>query len=100
MKNLKIISASRSFYRDFQTTPEDTVGRPQYTAWAINSGIIPKLREFTGKHPAAEPEFEGYEVEHDFAAIGHCACCSTPAASVRQYRDTKMILLARMEKNP
>ena len=30
-ENLKIISASRSFYREFQTLPEDTVGRQIYS---------------------------------------------------------------------
>ena len=30
-ENLKVISASRSFYRDFQTTLEDTVGRPIFS---------------------------------------------------------------------
>ena len=97
-ENLKIISASRSFYRDFQTTPEDTVGRPIYSL-GNQQWDIPKLRELLENILPHNQSFEGYEVEHDFPAIGHRRILLNGRRIVDNTGDTKMILLA-MEKIP
>ena len=47
---LKVISASRSFYRDFQVTPEETVGRPLYDL-GNRQWDIPDLRELLETTP-------------------------------------------------
>ena len=97
-ENLKIIFASRSFYRDFQTTPEDTVGRPIYSL-GNQQWDIPKLRELLENILPSNQSFEGYEVEHDFPAIGHHRMLLNGRRIVDNTGDTKMILLA-MEKVP
>ncbi|MCX7195761.1 MAG: PAS domain-containing protein [Proteobacteria bacterium] len=92
-EKLKIISASRSFYRDFQTTPEDTVGRPIYNL-GNKQWDIPKLRELLEKILPQNQSFEGYEVEHDFPAIGHRRMLLNARRIIDNTGDTKMILLA------
>ena len=97
-EKLKIISASRSFYRDFQTTPEDTVGRQIYSL-GNKQWDIPKLRELLENILPHNQSFDGYEVEHDFPAIGPCRMLLNARRIVDNTGDTKMILLA-MEKIP
>ncbi|MEQ1742086.1 MAG: CheR family methyltransferase, partial [Candidatus Nitrotoga sp.] len=92
-EKLKIISASRSFYRDFQTTPEDTVGRPIYSL-GNKQWDIPKLRELLENILPQNQSFEGYEVEHDFPAIGHRRMLLNARRIIDNTGDTKMILLA------
>jgi two-component system CheB/CheR fusion protein len=92
-ENLKIISASRSFYHDFETTPEDTVGRPIYSLFN-KQWDIPKLRELLENILPHNQSFEGYEVEHDFPVIGHRRMLLNARRIVDNTGDTKMILLA------
>ena len=97
-EKLKIISASRSFYRDFKTMPEDTVGRPIYSL-GNKQWDIPKLRELLENILPQNQSFDGYEVEHDFPAIGRCRMLLNARRIVDNTGDTKMILLA-MERIP
>ena len=90
---LKIISASRSFYRDFQTTAEDTVGRSLY-ALGNRQWDIPKLRELLENILPRDQSFEGYVVEHDFPSIGHHKMLLNARRIVGSTGDTQMILLA------
>jgi PAS domain-containing protein len=76
----KVVSASRSFYRDFQVKPEDTVGRSLYEL-GNRQWDIPALRELLETILPRDRAFEGYVVDHDFPAIGHRSCCSMRAAS-------------------
>ena len=66
---LKTVSASRSFYQNFRVTREDTIGRPLYEL-GNHQWDIPKLRELLESILPDNHIFEGYEVEHDFPAIG------------------------------
>jgi two-component system CheB/CheR fusion protein len=95
-ENLNVISASRSFYRDFKTTPEDTVGRPIYSL-GNQQWDIPKLRELLENILPSNQSFDDYEVEHDFPTIGHRRMRLNGRRVVDSTDDTKMILLA-MEK--
>jgi two-component system CheB/CheR fusion protein len=95
-EKLKIISASRSFYRDFQTTPEGTVGRPIFSM-GNQQWDIPKLRELLENILPHNQSFDGYEVEHDFPGIGRHRMLLNARRIVDHTGDTKMILLA-MEK--
>jgi two-component system CheB/CheR fusion protein len=95
-EKLKIISASRSFYRHFQTTPEGTVGRPIFSL-GNQQWDIPKLRELLENILPHNQSFEGYEVEHDFPGIGRQRMLLNARRIVDHTGDTKMILLA-MEK--
>lgn len=66
---LQVVSASRSFYRDFQVTAEDTLGRPIYNL-GNRQWNIPALRELLENILPQHQSFEGYVVEHDFPGIG------------------------------
>ena len=67
--DLKIISASRSFYRFFRVDPETTVGRQLYEL-GNRQWDIPKLKELLETIVASNQVFESFEVEHEFPFIG------------------------------
>jgi two-component system CheB/CheR fusion protein len=90
---LKVISASRSFYTDFDTEPKDTVGRQIYEL-GNHQWDIPKLRELLDTILPHNPGFEGYLVEHDFPSIGHCRMLLNARRIVGISNETQMILLA------
>jgi PAS domain S-box-containing protein len=66
---LRIISASRSFYSTFQTTPQATVGRKIYD---LGSGEWnnPKLRDLLERIVPERGTMDHFEVEQDFPHIG------------------------------
>ena len=66
---LRVVSASRSFFKFFHSKPEDTVGRPIYQL-GNQQWDIPALRELLETILPDNQEFEGFEVEHDFPVIG------------------------------
>src|SRR6266852_3005905 len=68
-QDLRVITASRSFYRTFKVGPEDTEGRLLYE---LGDGHwnIPKLRLLLEKIVPEHGVMEDYEVEHEFPAIG------------------------------
>jgi len=67
--DLKVISASRSFYDFFKVKPEETVGQLIYDL-GNKQWDIPKLRELLETILPQKTTFDNYEVEHDFATIG------------------------------
>jgi two-component sensor histidine kinase len=69
-KELRVIAASRSFYSVFKASPESTQGKFLY---ALGDGQwdIPKLRKLLEKIIPEHGVMEGYEVEHEFTALGH-----------------------------
>ncbi len=93
---LRVISASRSFYRAFQTTPENTVGRPLYEL-GDHQWDIPALRELLETILPRDQDFEGYLVEHDFPAIGRRKMLLNARRIVGDSGDTQLILLAMEE---
>lgn len=77
--DLRVIAASRSFYRTFKVKPEDTEGRLLYELGG-GEWNIPKLRSLLEKVlPADGPTevgaIEAYEIEHDFPGIGPRTMC-------------------------
>jgi PAS domain-containing protein len=66
---LRIISASRSFYSTFQTTAQVTVGRKIYD---LGSGEWnnPKLRDLLERIVPEHGTMDHFEVEQDFPHIG------------------------------
>ena len=97
-ENLKIMSASRSFYREFQTLPVDTVGRQIYSL-GNKQWDIPKLRELLEKILPQNQNFDSYMVEQNFPVIGHRRMLLNGRRIIDNSGNTKMILLA-MEKIP
>jgi two-component system CheB/CheR fusion protein len=66
---LQVVSASQSFYRVFQVTATETLGRKLY---ALGDGQwdIPLLRQLLEDLLPKKQAIEGYVVEHSFPGIG------------------------------
>jgi two-component system CheB/CheR fusion protein len=65
-KDLKVLSANRSFYNKFNTASEDTVGKFIYDL-QDNTWDIPELRKLLEEIIPESSFFEDYEVEYKFA---------------------------------
>lgn len=68
-QDLRVVTASCSFYGVFKVKPEETVGQLIYDL-GNKQWDIPKLRELLETILPQKTAFENYEVEHDFTAIG------------------------------
>ncbi len=68
-QDLRVVTASRSFYDVFKVNPEETVGQLIYDL-GNKQWDIPKLRELLETILPQKASFDNYEVEHDFATIG------------------------------
>jgi len=68
-KDLRVVTASRSFYLTFKMKHEDVQGRPIY---ALGDGQwnIPELRSLLENIAPLHGVMEGYEVEREFSGIG------------------------------
>jgi len=95
---LQVVSASRSFYRNFRVTPENTVGRLIYDL-GNRQWDIPALRELLETLLPRDRSFDGYVVEHDFPAIGRRRMLLNGRRIVGKTEGTQLILLA-MEDVP
>lgn len=69
-KELRVIAASRSYYETFQVDRHETQGELLYTLGG-GQWDIPDLRAQLERILPEESVLEGYEVEHEFAKIGH-----------------------------
>jgi len=67
--DLKVISASRSFYDAFKVTPEETENKLIYEL-GCRQWDIPDLRRLLEEIIPEHTLFDNFEVEHDFPAIG------------------------------
>ena len=68
-QDLRVVKASRSFYEVFRVKPEETVGQLIYDL-GNKQWDIPQLRELLEDILPKKANFDNYEVEHDFSAIG------------------------------
>jgi PAS domain S-box-containing protein len=68
-QDLRVVSASRSFYEVFMVKIEETVGHLIYEL-GNRQWDIPKLRELLEDILPKMSTFDNYEVEHDFLNIG------------------------------
>ena len=68
-QDLRVVTASRSFYEFFKVKPEDTVGQLIYDL-GNHQWDIPKLRELLEDILPKQVSFDNYEVEHEFSTIG------------------------------
>ena len=69
---LRVVVASRSFYRAFAVTPQETEGRPLFEL-GDGQWDIPALRELLTAVIPRHTTIEGFEVERDFPIIGRKA---------------------------
>jgi PAS domain S-box-containing protein len=67
--NLRVVAASRSFYATFQTTPEETRGRPIFDLGG-GEWNNPALRELLERIIPEHGVMDHFEVEQDFPRIG------------------------------
>jgi PAS domain S-box-containing protein len=68
-QDLRVVTASRSFYEFFKVKPEETGGQLIYNL-GNKQWDIPKLRELLENILPRKTTFDNYEVEHEFATIG------------------------------
>jgi nitrogen-specific signal transduction histidine kinase len=68
-RDLRVVSANRSFYRTFKVTPKET---EQQLLYNLGNGQwnIPKLRKLLEEILPQKTTVEDYEVEHYFETIG------------------------------
>jgi two-component system, chemotaxis family, CheB/CheR fusion protein len=90
---LRIVSASRAFYRTFRTTPAEIEGQFLYE---INQGQwdIPDLRRLLEDVLSKNTQFEDFQVEHDFPALGHKALLLNARPIASEEDRGSLILLA------
>lgn len=68
-RHLRVVTASRSFYRTFRVEPQNTVGRMFYQL-GEGQWNIPALRKLLDNVIPKQRTIEAYEVEHDFPHLG------------------------------
>jgi len=90
---LRIVSASHSFYRIFRVTPAQTEGRALYEI-GQRQWDIPALRALLEDILSKDTQFEGFRVEHDFPAIGHKILLLNGRRIVPDHQHQSLILLA------
>jgi PAS domain S-box-containing protein len=81
-RDLRVLMASRSFYRAFGTVPEETLGRLFY-ALAGGQWDIPALRALLEEVILDRRTIEAYEIDHEFGSIG----CRTLLLNAREVFD-------------
>lgn len=92
-KDLKVISANRSFYRMFHTISERTVGKFIYDL-DRKKWDIPELRVLLEEIIPEKSIFEDYPVEYDFEHEGKRVIRLNCRQVVHGVKETKLILLA------
>jgi two-component system CheB/CheR fusion protein len=91
--DLKVVTASRSFYQCFQVTAEEIMNHPLYE---LDDGQwdIPALRDLLKATLSHNQAFEDYRMEHDFPAIGHRKMLLNARRIVGRTGEPQLILLA------
>ncbi|MCX6168417.1 MAG: PAS domain-containing protein [Ignavibacteriales bacterium] len=92
-KELKVLSANRSFYKLFNTVSEKTVGKFIYDLDDKNWDI-PKLRELLEQILPKHNHFEDYEVEYNSALVGRKKLLLNAREIFQGDKESKLILLA------
>jgi len=90
---LRVISASRAFYRSFSVNPEETVGR-QLGAVNDRHLDVPAMHNFLERLQAGETEIEDYEIEIDLPSTGRRSLLMTAREIRRQPLAERQILVS------
>ncbi len=93
---LKVVAANRSFYRCFDVTDKDTLGRSIYELGG-RQWDIPALHELLAAVVEQGQIFENFRVEHDFPGIGQRKLLLNARSIIGQTAEPKLILLAMDE---
>jgi PAS domain S-box-containing protein len=92
-QDLRVVTASRSFYEFFKVKPEETEGQLIYNL-GNDQWDIPKLRELLETILPQKTTFDNYEVEHDFVTIGKRIMLLNARQIKRALGKERIILLA------
>ena len=92
-QDLRVVTASRSFYEVFKVNPQETVGQLIYDL-GNKQWDIPKLRELLETILPQKATFDNYEVEHDFFTIGKRIMLLNARQIQRGSEKEQIILLA------
>ena len=92
-QDLRVVTASRSFYEVFKVNPEEIVGNRIYDL-GNKQWDISKLRELLEDILPQEAVFDNYEVEHDFSTIGRRIMLLNARQIQRMSGKASIILLA------
>jgi PAS domain S-box-containing protein len=92
-KELRIITANRSFYRTFQVNPKETEKQLIYDL-GNHQWDIPRLRDLLEDILPMNNAFENFEVEHDFESVGRKTMLLNARKIYREMNQVEMILLA------
>ena len=92
-QDLRVVSASRSFYEFFRVRPGETVGQLIYDL-GNKQWDIPRLRELLETILPKKTTFDNYEVEHDFTGIGRRIMLLNARQIKRVLGKERIILLA------
>ena len=90
--DLRVTSASRSFYQTFKVTPEKTMGQLIYEL-DNRQWDIPRLRDLLEHILPEHTTIEGFEVEHDFPSIGRRVMLLNARRIYREFNHTDLVLL-------
>jgi len=92
-KEMKVISASRSFLETFKVTPAETKGKLLYEL-GNRQWDIPRLRKLLEEILPKKTTFDDFEVTHEFKDIGKKTMLLNARRIYREGNNTQMILLA------
>lgn len=92
-RDLRVVTASRSFYEFFKVKPEETVGQFIYDL-GDKQWDISKLRELLETILPQQTAFDNYEVEHDFVTIGRRTLLLNARQIEQEVGKERIILLA------
>ena len=90
---LRVVSASRSFYETFQVTPAETEQRLIYEI-GHKQWDIPSLRQLLGDILTKDTQLRDFRVEHDFPGIGHRVLMLNARRMAGKDAQSRLILLA------
>jgi two-component system CheB/CheR fusion protein len=91
-ERLKVVSANRSFYKKFKTSPEETENMLIYNL-GNSQWNIPKLRELLEKIIPKNNSFNDFKVSHNFPVIGQKTMLLN-ARTLKRTDQRNLILLA------
>ena len=92
-ENLKVVSANRSFYQTFKTSPEET---EHMLIYDLGDGVwnISRLRELLEEIIPKRNSFDDFKFTHDFPVIGRKTMLLNARMIEQQSERRKLILLA------
>jgi PAS domain S-box-containing protein len=91
--DLRVTGASRSFYKTFSVTKEETEGRLLYEL-GDRQWDIPALRTLLEEILPERTQFDGFEVVHEFPRVGRRVILLNARRIISEERNATTILLA------